>query len=255
MTDILVDKSGGICRITFNRPDKKNAITAAMYDVMTAAMHDAENDTSVRIVVFAANGAAFTAGNDLVDFMQAPPTGPESSVFRFLVALREAKKPLVAAVQGTAIGIGVTMLLHCDAVYAANVAKFSAPFSKLGLCPEAGSSLLLPAMAGHAKAAEVLMFGDTFDAAFARDIGLVSTVVASSELMAFVEKRCAVLLQRPPASLRLTKELMRAPMRAQLQAVMEQEAVHFMERLGSAEAREAFTSFFEGRPANFSQFH
>jgi enoyl-CoA hydratase/carnithine racemase len=251
---ILVDKAAGLCTITFNRPEKKNAFTVAMYDACIAALADAAQDPAVRCVLFAAHGSAFTAGNDLMDFMSAPPTGEDSSVFRFLLALIEYEKPIVVAVNGAAVGIGVTMLMHCDLVYAADTAKFTAPFVSLGLVPEAGSSWILPRMAGHAKANEILLLGEPFDAATAKDVGLVTRAVPAAELLETARGKCQRLIELPAASLRESKKLLRGNVREQVKRALYDEAIVFAARLGSPEAAEAFTAFFEKRKPDFSRF-
>ena len=243
-----------IMSIRFDRPEKKNAITAAMYQTMADALLAAEADAAVRVVLFEGSPAIFTAGNDLEDFMKNPPSGGASPVFRFLQAISHAKKPLIAAVAGAAVGVGTTMLLHCDAVYAADNAKFSLPFASLGLCPEAASSLLLPALAGYQRAAEKLMFGESFGALEAREMGLVNQIVPVAELAAFARERARKLTALPAGALRTTKALMRG---AQLQAVeaqMAAEGAHFRLLLASPEAKEAFTAFFERRKPDFSTF-
>jgi enoyl-CoA hydratase/carnithine racemase len=255
MSEIVVTHDQGLCTVTINRPDKKNALTAAMYEQMTKALRTADEDTATRVVMITGTGNAFTSGNDLLDFMNNPPTGEDSSVIQFLLALTEMKKPLVAAVNGTAVGIGVTMLLHCDVVYCASEAKFTAPFAALGLCPEGGSSMLLPQMAGHAKACEVLMFGEPFDAAFAVDIGLCTRAMPATELLAYATSRCRVLCDRPPSSLRSTKRLLREHARENIRQVILAEATLFAQHLGGDEAREAFGAFFERRKPDFSAFH
>jgi enoyl-CoA hydratase/carnithine racemase len=251
---ILVDQAEGILTITFNRPEKKNAFTIAMYEACVHAMRKAEADPTVRVILFTGAGAAFTSGNDLFDFMNAPPTGEDSPVLQFLWALLKAKKPLVAAVNGLAIGIGTTMLLHCDLVYAADTAKFTMPFVSLGLVPEGGSSYLIPRLAGHAKASELLLLGESFTAKTAEEIGVVTSTAAGAELMEYARAKCAALAAKAPEAVRQSKELLRAPIRAQLEQVMRDEVVVFGARLGSDEAREAFTAFFEKRKPDFSTF-
>ena len=243
-----------IMRIRFDRAEKKNAITAAMYQTMADALLAAETDAAVRVVLFEGSPAIFTAGHDLEDFLKNPPSGGDSPVFRFLTAISHAKKPLLAAVAGAAVGIGTTMLLHCDAVYAADNAKFSLPFASLGLCPEAASSLLLPALAGYQRAAEKLMFGEPFNAAYAREMGLVNQVLPAAELAAFAYARARKLAALPAGALRTTKALMRGAHRQAVEAQMAEEGAHFRKLLASPEAQEAFTAFFERRKPDFSKF-
>lgn len=248
---VVVEKAAGLCTITLNRPEKKNAFTVAMYEACIEGLTDAARDPAVRCVLFAANGSAFTAGNDLMDFMNAPPTGDESAVFRFLLTLIDYEKPVVVAVHGAAVGIGVTMLLHSDLVYAADTAKFTAPFVPLGLVPEASSSWLLPRMAGHAKANEILLLGEPFDAAFAHDVGLVTRIVPAAELLSTARAKCQRLVDLPAASIRETKKLLRGGNKEQVKKALYEEAARFVTRLDSPEAIEAFTAFFEKRPPDF----
>ncbi len=250
---VLVEKAGGICTVTFNRPEKKNAFTVQMYEDLVAALDDAGKDDAVRVLLFQANGSAFTAGNDLFDFMQNPPTGEDSAVFRFLLGIVDFEKPMVAAVNGAAVGIGVTMLLHCDLAYAADTAKLTAPFVPLGLVPEGGSSFLLPRMAGFAKANEILLLGEPVDAATACDAGIVTRVVPAGELASFARAKAERLAALPAAALRESKRLLRAPVKEQVKKVLYDEAVMFASRLGSPEAAEAFAAFFEKRKPDFTK--
>ncbi len=255
MSDILVSTKNGICTITFNRPERKNALTVQMYADVVHAMHAADVDPAVHVVLFTGAGDSFTSGNDIADFVNTPPTGEDSPVFQFIMLLASYEKPIVVAVNGNAIGIGVTMLMHVDIVYVADTAKLKMPFVTLGLCPEAGSSFLLPRMAGHAKASELLLFGEPFDGATAVDVGLASRVVPHAELLAFATERCRILAQeRPLASLKSTKKLLKERLADELKAAIYAEALAFTAHLGSDEAREAFSAFFEKRKPNFAQF-
>ncbi|MGQ3075860.1 MAG: enoyl-CoA hydratase [Ferrovibrionaceae bacterium] len=247
---ILTEIAGGVMTLTFNRPDKKNALTSEMYAALADGFAAAEADPAVRVILLTGAGGAFTAGNDLQDFLARPPQGDEAPVSRFLRALATTSKPLVAAVQGVAVGVGTTMLLHCDLVYAGESARLSMPFVNLGLVPEAASSLLLPRLAGHQKAAELLMFGEPIDARAAREIGLVADVFDDAVLVAEVRARTAKLAAKAPEALRLTKRLMKAP-KATVAEQMAEEGALFRERLHSAEAREAFTAFMEKRAPRF----
>jgi enoyl-CoA hydratase/carnithine racemase len=253
---ILVETAHGVMTIAFNRPDRKNAITAAMYQTMVDALAAAERDAAVRAVVFQGSAAIFSAGNDLDDFLKRPPQGPDAPVLLFLKQISTASKPLLAAVAGPAVGIGTTLLLHCDMVYAAQTARFSLPFAALGLCPEAGSSLLLPQIAGYQRAAEKLLTGDMFDAQEALAMGIVNQVLAPEQLLAHTHAQARKLAALPPASLRVTKALLKggAAGQAQLSARMDEELQHFGRMLGAPEAREAMTAFFEKRKADFSRF-
>ena len=254
MSDIDITRDGGVQVITFNRPEKKNAITAAMYQAMADALKVADADASVRVVLFCGAPGIYTAGNDLEDFLKHPPIGSDSPVFQFLYNIAHAKKPLVAAVTGAAVGIGTTMLLHCDAVYAGDNARFSVPFTTLGLCPEAASSLLLPAIAGYQRAAEKLLFGEPFSAQEAKEMGFVTQVLPAAEAAAFALARAHKLAALPASSVRATKALMRSAHMKAIEAQMADESVHFRKMLTSPEAKEAFTAFFEKRKPDFSKF-
>lgn len=253
--DILTRKENGILTIEFNRLDKKNAITAAMYQLMADALKDAESDTAVRAIVIAGKPEIFTAGNDLEDFLKnTPDMVGDRPVAQFMRALSGATKPVVAAVAGAAIGIGTTMLMHCDLVYAADNAKFSMPFTQLGLCPEFSSSLLFPQLVGYQRAAEKLMLGESFSAQEAYEMGLVSRVVPVADLNAFAHAQAAKLVALPASSLRTTKRLMKGAQTDAVNARMQEEVKHFSEMLGSKEAKEAFTAFFEKRKPDFTKF-
>lgn len=251
MSEILTDKADGILTITINRPEKKNALTSAMYAAMADALEAAEIDAAVRVIVFAGNGGAFTAGNDLQDFLNNPPQGDESPVFRFLRAISTASKPLVAAVNGVAVGVGTTMLLHCDLVYVGTDARLSLPFVNLALVPEAASSLLLPAMIGYHRAAELLLLGEPFNAETAKDYGIANAIFPDARVLPEAMQVAAKLAAKPPTAMRLTKQLLRQT-RGDIAGQMAAEGVHFRSQLKSAEAREAMTAFFEKRPPKFS---
>lgn len=240
---LLTHLEAGVLSLTFNRPQKKNAFTGEMYDTAARALLEADTHDAVRVVVLTGAGGAFTAGNDLKDFLENPPTGEASPVFRFLRALAHHSRPVVAGVDGVAVGIGTTLLLHCDYVAASERAVFSMPFVNLGLCPEGASSVLLPRVAGLALASELLMFGEPFDAATALRAGIVNQVVPEASLAEVVHKRAAALAAKPVESLRLTKRLLREPLRATVDDALSREGALFVQRLGSAEAREAFNAF------------
>jgi len=243
-----------VLTIRFDRAAKKNALTVAMYEALVAALERARDDAGIRVVLLRGTDGVFTAGNDLQDFMQRPPTSADSPVGRFLELLVGFAKPLVAAVEGPAIGVGTTMLLHCDLVYAAEGTRFQLPFVPLGLCPEAGSSALLPALAGRALAAELLLLGEPFTPELAHRIGLVNRVVAPAELHELARARAKALAELPPASVRLTKRLMRESDGPGVEAALARESASFFERLRSPEAAEAMQAFFLKRKPDFSRF-
>jgi enoyl-CoA hydratase/carnithine racemase len=251
MSNIRTTLADGALEIMLDRPARKNALTGSMYDEIRAALSSAADDASIRAVLIHGAAGMFTSGNDLHDFMQYRPGGDDSPGTRFLGALAALDKPVVAAVEGYAIGIGTTMLLHCDLVYAADSARFQLPFVNLALVPEAASSYLLPRLVGHARAAELLYFGDPFDAATAKELGIVNKVVPAAGVLAFARERVAALVARPLDALRQTKRLLKAPLAESTRARMHAEHQVFAERLGSAEVREAITAFFEKRTPDF----
>jgi len=252
--DILIERAGGVLTIALNRPDKKNAITAAMYQEMADAFFEAEKDAAVRAVLIRGNGGSFSAGNDLEDFLKAPASSPDAPVFQFLRRISSAQKPVVAAVAGAAVGVGTTMLLQCDLVYAASTAKFSLPFVQLGLCPEAASSLLLPRVSGYQRAAEKLLLGEAFDVNEALSMGFVNRVLDADKVDAFAFEQARKLAALPASSLRVTKALMKHADAREIAARMEEEAGYFSPMLNAPEAREAFQAFFEKRKPDFSRF-
>ena len=250
---VLTRLHEGVLTVTFNRPQKKNAFTHAMYTAATQALVDGDRDPAVRVIALTGAGSSFTAGNDLLDFLAHPPEGEAAPVFQFLRALIHLEKPCVAAVDGAAVGIGTTLLQHCDFVLASDRARFSLPFINLGLSPEGGSSLLLPRLAGFALASELLMFGEPFDAPTAMRAGLVNRIVPADQLEAVLAERCAALAAKPAESLKVTKRLLREPLRAEVEAALAREATQFLQRLASAEAKEAFSAFLEKRKPDFSK--
>ncbi|GAB1386888.1 enoyl-CoA hydratase [Melaminivora sp.] len=260
MQDILVHTEAGVSTITFNRVDKKNSITEAMYAAMADALDAAGQDAAVRCVVFQGDMAIFSAGNDIADFLQQSAQGAASAaavgerpVWRFLRAIASFPKPLVAAVCGPAVGIGTTLLLHCDLVYAGDNAAFSLPFVNLGLCPEAASSLLLPQMLGYHRAAEALLLGEPFLAEAALEVGLVNRVVPPSECNALAQAQARKLAAKPLTALIETKRLMKAGQAAQVAARMQEEGVSFTRLMAGPAAKEAFTAFMHKRHPDFSQ--
>lgn len=254
MSDLIQSRQEGAVRtLAIHRPEKKNAFTHGMYSALAEALAAADADASVSVVVLTGQEGMFTAGNDLQDFLAHPPTGQQSPVWRFLHQIAGQQKPVLAAVDGVAVGIGTTLLLHCDAVYASDRARFSMPFVNLGLCPEGASSLLLPRVAGMARASEWLLFGEPFDAQAALQGGLVNRVVPAADLQRVVAERAAALAERPLASLMLTKKLLREPLRASVTETFSREGAAFMERLASPEAKEAFSAFLERRKPDFKK--
>ena len=251
MSEPLLTKiENRVLTITFNRPEKKNALTHAMYAAASDAMKAAETDDNIRAILITGSGDAFTAGNDLIDFQQSGGMTEDMPVQRFLQALVNLDKPIIVAVNGLAVGVGLTMLLHSDLVYMADHARLQAPFVDLALVPEAASSLLLPARIGHAKAAEIFMLGKWITAREAETLGIATAVCAAGELMAVASKAAAKLARKAPNSLQLTKRLMRGDKDAILTR-MKQEGIHFGAQLQSAEVAEAITAFFEKRAPDF----
>ncbi len=249
--EILIHEEGGVLELRFNRPDKKNAITGAMYGALTAALADAAARPAVRAVLVTGEGDIFTAGNDIKDFLAMSGGGLDGAPpGRFIRALATFNKPLVAAVHGPAIGIGATLLLHCDLVYASPEASLSVPFVDLGLVPEAGSSVLLPSRVGFARAAALLLLGEPMDAEAACVAGLVNAVIPAGDLLGHARAQARKLAAKPPAALAATRALMRGEPGALL-AQMDRESAAFAQALQGAEAREAFTAFLERRAPDF----
>ena len=253
MSDILTDITAGVMTITLNRVDKKNSITAAMYATMADALVQAEADPAVRAVVFQGHETIFSAGNDIGDFLNAPPATSESPVFRFLRGISTFPKPVLAAVCGPAVGIGTTMLFHCDLVYAGDNAAFSMPFVNLGLCPEAASSYLAPQLMGYGRAAEALLLGEPFMAEAALEMGLISRIVPPAEVAALAQRQAQKLAAKPLSSLLETKRLMKQTQAPMVAARMAEEGKSFGRMLSEPAAREAFGAFMEKRKPDFSK--
>ena len=253
MSDIITERSGGILRVQLNRPDKKNAMTSGMYVTIADLLNDAARDEQIRVVLWHGAGDSFSAGNDVEDFLKNPPGPGESPQARLMNALINFDKPLVAAVQGAAIGGGTTMLTHCDFVYAAESAKFQMPFINLGLVPEFGSSYSLPMRSGYLRAAELILLGLPFDARRAAELGLVTRVVPGEKLMVTATETAQELAQKPIGALRACKRLIKLSSREQLEQAMKLEGEEFALRVRSAEAREAFTAFIEKRRPDFTR--
>jgi len=253
MSVALSELSNGVLRLTMNRPTKKNALTQEMYGLLADGILNAQDNPDIRVILITGAGDAFTAGNDLSDFAGGDrDKGEELPVARFLRSLVENDKPLIAAVNGVAVGVGVTMLLHTDLVYAGASASFQVPFTNLGLVPEAASSLLLPLTVGIQRANELFLLGNRIDAAEAEKIGLILRAVADDELLDVANKAAAQLAAKAPTALKLTKQLVRQS-KETLKQRMADESVHFGAQLKSPEFAEAVTAFAERRPADFSK--
>lgn len=255
-SEIITELSDGVLRIRMDRPDKKNALTVAMYAAMAAALERAASEPAIRAVLIEGHPQVFTSGNDLADFRNPPPRvpGEERPVMRFLKLISSAPKPIVAAVTGPAVGVGTTMLLHCDLVYAGSGARLQMPFVNLALVPEAGSTLLLPASLGYQRAAELLLLGEPFSAAKAHELGIVTEVVADEQVLATALAAAKKLAAKSPAALRLTKQLMKQASAEAVTRRLGEESEYFRQQLESPEAAEAFKAFAEKRAPDFSRF-
>ena len=251
--DVKVEVRDRVLSIELARLDKKNALTGAMYGAMAGALAQAEADPQVRAILIHGTKDCFTAGNDLKDFLNRE-AGGASPAFQFITGLPKLAKPLIAAVGGPAVGIGTTLLLHCDFVYASPNARFQMPFVPLGLVPEAASSLLLPLVAGYQRAAELLLLGQPFSAEKAMAAGFVTEVVPEAELLEYARNAALSVAALPPASVRLSKQLMKRALAGPVAEQMAEEGRIFAERLQSGEAKEAMTAFFEKRKPDFSRF-
>ena len=253
MTEILIDTSAGVMTITLNRLEKKNSITKAMYAAMANALADAEADGAVHALVLQGHETIFSAGNDIGDFLMAPAATQDAPVFRFLRGISTFSKPLLAAVCGPAVGIGTTLLFHCDLVYAGDNAAFSMPFVNLGLCPEAASSYLAPQLMGYGRAAEALLLGEPFLAESALEMGLISRIVPPAEAAALAQRQARKLAAKPLGSLVETKRLMKKGQASLVAERMVEEGASFGRLLGEPAAREAFTAFLQKRRPDFSK--
>lgn len=245
MTDaIQVERERGLLTLRLNRPDKKNALTRAMYSHLAEALKLADNDPEIHAVLITGSSECFTAGNDIADFIQQPPSGLDSPVFQFMLNLLECRKPVIAAVAGAAVGIGTTLLLHCDLVYVSRDARLRMPFVNLGLCPEFGSSLILPRLLGQARAAELLLLGEGFSGEQAAVWGIACEALGSGEETLAKAREMALRFESlPPQAVRISKQLMRAPDRELLRKVIEEEGALFTQRLRSPEAMAALAGF------------
>lgn len=249
--EVRVTREGALLEITLARPKTKNALSLAMYEAMTAAFNEATTDDSVLVVLIHGEGGNFSSGNDLKDFLQNPPKSHDAPVFHFMHAIAKCPKPVIAAVDGFAVGIGTTMLLHCDIVYAAEDAKFVMPFTGLALVPEAGSTYLIPRTLGHRRTSELLLFGEPFDTKTAYDAGLVSKILPASEVHTHARARAHALTTKSPASLRETKRLLLGHEREAMLKQLDHEADTFSALLTSPDVVEAISAFFERRPPDF----
>ena len=252
MSDIITERSDGILRVEFNRPEKKNAMTGGMYTQLAEILNAADKDEETRVVLWHSAGDAFSAGNDAGDFLKNPPGAGESPQGRLMDAFVRFEKPIVVAVQGAAVGGGTTMLTHCDFVYAGESAKFQLPFINLALVPEFGSSFSIPARIGHLRAAEMYLLAEPFKAARAAELGLVTRVVPDAQLFATALETAKKLAAKPGGSLRATKRLLKQGFNDQVKAAIETEGREFSERVRSAEAKEALSAFLEKRPPHFA---
>jgi len=258
MPEILQCHESGILTLTFNRVERKNSITVAMYETLATAFERTANDTETRVLVIQGHETVFSAGNDIADFRKdrpadKPAAGQPSPTSRFMHGIATYPKPVLAAVCGPAVGIGTTMLLHCDLVYAGDNAAFSMPFVSLGLCPEAGSSLLAPRMFGYHRAAEALLLGEPLSPQTALEFGLVNRVVSPSECNALAQAQARKLAAKPLSSLIVTKQLMKDGQQDAVRRQMDAEGAHFARLLGAPAAREAMTAFMEKRKPDFSK--
>ena len=252
MNDILIHNDAGVCTITINRYAKKNSITTAMYQSMADALAAAKDDSTIHVVVFQGHETVFSAGNDIADFLNNPPSTQDSPVFNFLYGIADFPKPVIAAVCGPAVGIGTTMLFHCDLVYAGDNAAFAMPFVNLGLCPEAASSLLVPQMMGYHRAAEALLLGEPFMAEAALEVGLVNRLLSPMETNNYAQTVALKLAKKPLSSLIETKRLMKKGQLALVKQQIGDEAVSFGRMLSEPAAKEAFNAFLEKRKPVFS---
>jgi enoyl-CoA hydratase/carnithine racemase len=253
MDEIITERSASVLRVQLNRPARKNAMTSSMYVTLADVFNDAAKDERVRVVLWHGAGDSFCAGNDVEDFLKNPPGPGESPQARLMNALVDFNKPLIAAVQGAAIGGGTTMLTHCDFVYAGESAKFQMPFVNLALVPEFGSSFSIPARIGHIRAAELILLGQPFDARKAADLGLVTQVVSDQNLLATATETTWKLAAKPTGALQASKKLMKQSFREQIKAAMKAENEEFSAQVRSEDAREALAAFLQKRPPNFNR--
>lgn len=251
---VLVQLDERVLTLSLNRPERKNALSLSMYAALADLIAAADADNDVRVLVLAGTDDFFTSGNDLLDFMNEPEIHPQHPVVRFMDALRNCAKPVVAIVRGHAVGIGTTLLLHCDLVYAAENARLQLPFVNLGLCPEYASSYLVPRVVGQQKAAELFLLGEPFSGLDAEKFGLITKALPGGELAEYAQVKIQRLAQQPPAAVRRSKALLRAATRPAVEATLQAEYAGFAEGLASDECKESVTAFFEKRAPDFSRF-
>jgi enoyl-CoA hydratase/carnithine racemase len=253
MEEIITEQSGSLLRVQLNRPAKRNAMTLSMYAFLADVFNRAAKNERTRVVLWHGPGDSFCAGNDIEDFLRNPPGPGDSAQARLMTALLEFDKPLIAAVQGAAIGGGTTMLPHCDFVYAGESARFQMPFINLAVLPECGSSFLVPARIGHIRAAELILLGLPFDARRAADLGFVTQVVSDQDLLATASETARKLAAKPASALQASKRLMKQLFRDQIKAAMKVENEEFSAQVRSEDAKEAFRAFLEKRPPDFTR--
>ncbi|UPK07179.1 enoyl-CoA hydratase [Bradyrhizobium sp. 170] len=253
MDEIVTERAGSILRIQLNRPKRRNAMTSAMYVALSDILKNAAKDEHTRVVLWHGAGDSFCAGNDIEDFLKNPPGPGESPQAQLMNALIDFDKPLIAAVQGAAIGGGTTMLLHCDFVYAGESAKFQMPFINLALVPEFGSSSIVPARIGHIRGSELILLGSPYDASRALELGLVTQVVPDQDLLSIAIATAQKLAAKPAGALQASKRLMKQPFRQQIAAAMKAENEEFSAQVRSADAKEALTAFLEKRAPDFTR--
>jgi enoyl-CoA hydratase/carnithine racemase len=252
--EVITQLEGRVLTLRMNRPERKNALSLAMYAALAELIASADANLEVRVIVLTGTDEFFTSGNDLVDFMNEPQIHERHPVVRFMNALRACGKPVVAVVRGHAVGIGTTLLLHCDLVYAAEDARLQLPFVNLGLCPEYASSYLVPRLVGQQKAAELFLLGEPFSGAEAAGLGLVTKSMPKEELVAYSTAKINRLAQQPPAAVRRSKALLRAATQPAVEASLQAEYAGFAKGLASEECKESVTAFFEKRAPDFSRF-
>ncbi len=251
---IKTELAQGVLTIRMNREDKKNALTQAMYSALALAIDNAASNPEVRVLLLAGAPTAFTSGNDIQDFIKVPPMSEDSPVLLFMRALALFPKPVVAAVTGLAIGVGSTMLLHADLIYAGEGTRFQFPFVNLGICPEYAATYLLPRMMGHARASELTLFGEPFNAKKAQEYGLINEMLADADVEARALERARKLAGQAPNALRVTKKLLTRWGHSTVMDAIRVEAEHFGPMLKEPEAIEAFTAFVQKRKPDFSKF-